>query len=414
MTDYITFLTTLAQVMKNLKKLKRETTSALDTINTNFDITEVVTTADPSIGLITGIISVAKSADKEKKNNEKIKNAVNSAKNKLSALDKWIDADFAQYLTNQINILLEAQGWTKAKINELLKKIGDEITPVSSASTEYYSYQEIKKNTKTQELDVHTHGSYSSMTFNHIIFGDAAEDQTQAGAVITVGLQFVPGLDTILDVRDVVVDGYLWVKKSGDYSTSEKVELGVFTSLDVVGFIPIVGVLKYSDEVADLAKSGKNISKARDTVKTMEKIKDIEHTTENLKNIGNTADNAKNIGNVTKNAKEVEKSIKNIQLPKDDSQLKHIFRNKEGHLMDTPENRQKLLDLSRDESKFKGIDKYGNSWNIEIDSDGGQYWVRYQNGLINEGGKNKIPRAWNNETGLNNNPTQIFNKGRKK
>ena len=31
---------------------------------------------------------------------------------------------------------------------------------------------------------------------------------------------------------------------------------------------------------------------------------------------------------------------------------------------------------------------------------------RYQNGIINEGGQNKTPRNWDNETGLNNNPVK--------
>ncbi len=29
---------------------------------------------------------------------------------------------------------------------------------------------------------------------------------------------------------------------------------------------------------------------------------------------------------------------------------------------------------------------------------------RYQNGTINEGGQNQVPRQWDNETGYNNNP----------
>lgn len=93
-------------------------------------------------------------------------------------------------------------------------------------------------------------------------------------------------------------------------------------------------------------------------------------------------------------------------LPKNDAQLKHIFSGREGHLTDTPANRKLLTDLANDSSKFIGKDKYGNSWNSEINSDGSQNWVRYQNGTINEGGRNTTPRPWNNETGLNNNPVK--------
>ena len=94
------------------------------------------------------------------------------------------------------------------------------------------------------------------------------------------------------------------------------------------------------------------------------------------------------------------------KLPTNDSQLKHIFSNREGHFSDTPDNRKLLTNLANDKSKFVGTDKYGNSWNAETTSDGSQNWVRYQNGTINEGGRNTIPRAWNDETGYNNNPVK--------
>ena len=95
-----------------------------------------------------------------------------------------------------------------------------------------------------------------------------------------------------------------------------------------------------------------------------------------------------------------------VSLPKDASQLDHIFGNREGHLSDTPGNRKMLTDLANDKSKFIGKDKYGNSWNAEIPSDGSQNWVRYQGGTINEGGRNSTPRSWNDETGYNNNPVK--------
>ena len=93
-----------------------------------------------------------------------------------------------------------------------------------------------------------------------------------------------------------------------------------------------------------------------------------------------------------------------VHLPKDDSQLKHIFGNRPGHLPDTPGNRKMLTDLAQDKSKFIGKDKYGNSWNVEITSDGKQNWVRYKHNVINEGGQNKTPRPWDPNTGLNKNP----------
>lgn len=93
-----------------------------------------------------------------------------------------------------------------------------------------------------------------------------------------------------------------------------------------------------------------------------------------------------------------------VKLPENRSQICHIFGERPGHLPDTPANRELLTNLANDSSKFQGTDKYGNSWNAEIASDGSQNWVRYRSGIINEGGKNIIPRNWDKDRGLNNNP----------
>ena len=68
-------------------------------------------------------------------------------------------------------------------------------------------------------------------------------------------------------------------------------------------------------------------------------------------------------------------SNKKVSLPNNSSQLKHIFGNRKGHVPDTPDNRQKLVDLANDSSKHLGKDKYGNSWHSEIDTNGNQWWV---------------------------------------
>ena len=95
-----------------------------------------------------------------------------------------------------------------------------------------------------------------------------------------------------------------------------------------------------------------------------------------------------------------------IKLPSNDSQLRHIFENREGHLPDTPENRKLLQDLANDSTKYKGKDKYGNDWNVRMNNDGTQDWVRSQRQIINEGGRNLTPRPWDKETGLYRNPTK--------
>lgn len=90
-----------------------------------------------------------------------------------------------------------------------------------------------------------------------------------------------------------------------------------------------------------------------------------------------------------------------VKFPRKPSQVKHIFRNKPGHLTDTPYHRQVLRDLANDSNHYKGKDANGNSWHVKIMKDGSQLWVQHRNGIIQNGGKNIKPRKWNNKKGLN-------------
>lgn len=112
---------------------------------------------------------------------------------------------------------------------------------------------------------------------------------------------------------------------------------------------------------------------------------------------GTFGDDAKNIPDALKGK---------VKLPPNDAQLKHIFDKRDGHLPDTPENRQLLLDLANEMKHYKGKDQYGNDWHIRINKDGTQDWVRSQNQVINEGGRNLNPLPWDNETGLYKNPVK--------
>lgn len=93
----------------------------------------------------------------------------------------------------------------------------------------------------------------------------------------------------------------------------------------------------------------------------------------------------------------------NNKLPKDDSQLKHIFRKARGHLEDSPQNRQKVLDLANDSKCFGGKDSRGLDWYYRILEDGSQLWVTTRNGIIQDGGLNNPPHMWDERTGLSYN-----------
>ena len=92
-----------------------------------------------------------------------------------------------------------------------------------------------------------------------------------------------------------------------------------------------------------------------------------------------------------------------IKLPENESQLKHIFRDGEGHIPDTPENRKRILKVANNSDNYLGKDARGNDWYAKVEADGSQTWVRVRNGKVDNAGVNKTPRKWDSETGLYNN-----------
>lgn len=100
-------------------------------------------------------------------------------------------------------------------------------------------------------------------------------------------------------------------------------------------------------------------------------------------------------------ARAVVKGILNftrIRIP--ENRVGHIFRNKSGHLPDTPENRKLLEGLANDSTKSLGKDARGNEWCASTRADGTQVWVSIRNGEITNGGVNATPRSFHPETGL--------------
>jgi filamentous hemagglutinin len=87
-------------------------------------------------------------------------------------------------------------------------------------------------------------------------------------------------------------------------------------------------------------------------------------------------------------------------LPDNSSQLSHIFRDDVGHLADTPENQQALVDLANNPQNRLGTDRFGNEWFAKTQPDGTQLWGSVRKGVIQNGGLNTTPRSFNPATGL--------------
>jgi len=93
-------------------------------------------------------------------------------------------------------------------------------------------------------------------------------------------------------------------------------------------------------------------------------------------------------------------NITPARLPTNNSQTKHIFGNRTGHLPDTPANRQLLVNTTGNQNNLLGTDQFGNKWFAMIRSDGSQVWVQTRNGVIQNGGLNNPPITWDPNMGL--------------
>ena len=93
-------------------------------------------------------------------------------------------------------------------------------------------------------------------------------------------------------------------------------------------------------------------------------------------------------------------TLKTNRIPDNDSTVGPIFRDAEGHIPDTSENRALLEDVANSVDNFRGCDKYGNEWYTMDLEDGRQVWVESRNSNIFEGEINETPKPWNPETGL--------------
>ncbi len=87
-------------------------------------------------------------------------------------------------------------------------------------------------------------------------------------------------------------------------------------------------------------------------------------------------------------------------MPKNEAQLKHIFRKKKGHLEDTTENRSLLESVANKIENYVGADKHGNEWYSQTLHDGSQVWVQVRGNTIQNGGVNNPPLKWNVGTGF--------------
>ena len=79
--------------------------------------------------------------------------------------------------------------------------------------------------------------------------------------------------------------------------------------------------------------------------------------------------------------------------------IKHIFDDRVGHVVDTPENRKRFIGLVKDFDNYDGDSKWSNSWYGKTLPDGTQLWAEVRDGIIRNCGINDKPHEYNPETG---------------
>jgi len=116
-------------------------------------------------------------------------------------------------------------------------------------------------------------GNYLGKSFNQFLRGNYTDDVTALG---TAG-QIAAGLfdaDLPMDIRDLTYDITHWQNTPGHIGQ---------TVLDAIGLIPVIGAVKYADELGTLAKNsdvigklmkifGKNADEAADVAKEAEDV----------------------------------------------------------------------------------------------------------------------------------------------
>ena len=331
--EYETLLGQISTLESRLSTIISQTSSALSTINTSYDLIETESQEsdyDNFGGFLLNTLTMGISGQVHKHQqiseiNSDIEYDIDRCRSALGNLNKYVSSGAGLFATFRgvFDGLYNADSLSAEDIQNILT--GYNLTTCFSPVGASTSLSEIRDRTEVTSFDVKKHDSYGTMSLRQAIFGDFSDDSTMAGAGMGLVLQFIPFVDTACDIRDVAADGKNIYKyeTSNDKSWGKSAEVYGFTTLDVAAFIPFVGALKYTDEIADGAKAmdkvhdvGKSIDKVNDARRSMSKIDDIADAAKGASkstdtigdiaksagktaDVGKTADAGKSIGKAT-------------------------------------------------------------------------------------------------------------------
>ena len=168
-------------------------------------------------------------------------------------------------------------------------------------------------------------------TGEQVIFGNFSEKVTIYGVVGQIAVGEIPGIGTAADIRDITADFVNWKWSWGHVGA---------TALDMIGLIPVVGALKYSDEISGIAAKGVKLSDGAneiltDALKHADDASDVVSKSDEIGDVVKKAltKHADEVGDVTKavtkNYDDVVKAVKHPEIFSEGA-LEHIFKGANG------------------------------------------------------------------------------------
>ena len=204
--------------------------------------------------------------------------------------------------------------------------------------------------------------NYIKKSWNQVIYGNYTDDVTLLGTTTMIGLGLAD-YDLPMDIRDLYYD------ITHPEGTWECVGRGV---IDTAALFPVVGMLKYTDEISTLVKNGDSIIYAgKQVVKHSDEI--AEGAKNSSKLSGNIAKNldTRNIPNMTK------QEIINV-IP---DKWKYTEHNGFVHIKDETGKMRIRIDPSDKVTKYPHVHVYDTNGNL-LDTSGNIVDRKSTNGHI--------------------------------
>ena len=209
-----------------------------------------------------------------------------------------------------------------------------------------------------------------------MFLGNFTEDITLLGTGLQIGAGIF-NLDLLMDIRDLTADFCNWEWSWGHLAQ---------TTLDVVGLLPVVGVLKYGDEAFTLAKHGDELALAGgDVLKYADDVS--EEALKAGKNITPNASTSEKIVETTEEAiKGGKKTNFDNEIPRSGAEWNEYFKGKYG-ADNVQWNINSVDDIFSDPTRLKGYTAdelqtvLGSDWTRGVYGSNGGGW-KLMNGDI--------------------------------